>query len=148
MAPHVRLAVTVTPSASTITGPELLSPNNGMYFLNFLEMHAVTQYWLSLWLQSVKQSSWNPQLVLISFLGERPMLSDHWLSVTLVYCGQTVGWIKMPLGTLVGLSLGDIGLDGDPAPPPKRGGTAALTLQLMSVVAKRLDGSRCHLVQR
>jgi len=24
------------------------------------------------------------------------------LSVTLVYCGQTVGWIKMPLGTEVG----------------------------------------------
>ena len=23
------------------------------------------------------------------------------LSVTLVYCGQTVGWIKMPLGTEV-----------------------------------------------
>jgi len=26
------------------------------------------------------------------------------LSVTLVYCGQTVGWIKMPLGMEVGLS--------------------------------------------
>ena len=25
------------------------------------------------------------------------------LSVTLVYCGLTVGWIKMPLGTEVGL---------------------------------------------
>ena len=30
------------------------------------------------------------------------------LSVTLVYCGQTVGWIKMPLGTKVGLSPSDI----------------------------------------
>jgi len=30
------------------------------------------------------------------------------LSVTLVYCGQMVGWIKMPLGTEVGLSPGDI----------------------------------------
>jgi len=29
------------------------------------------------------------------------------LSVTLVYCDQTVGWIKMPLGTEVGLGLGD-----------------------------------------
>jgi len=42
------------------------------------------------------------------------------LSVTLVYCGQTVGWIKMPLGMEVGLSPGDtvldIALDGDPAP--------------------------------
>jgi len=30
------------------------------------------------------------------------------LSVTLVYCGQTVGWIRMPLGTEVGLGPGDI----------------------------------------
>ena len=40
------------------------------------------------------------------------------LSVTLVYYGQTVGWIKMPLVTEVGLGPGDIVLDGDPAPPP------------------------------
>ena len=39
------------------------------------------------------------------------------LSVTLVYCDQTVGWIKMKLGTEVGHIL----LDGDPAPLPKRG---------------------------
>jgi len=38
------------------------------------------------------------------------------LSVTLVYCGQTVGWIRMPLGTKVGLGSGHIVLDGDPAP--------------------------------
>jgi len=41
------------------------------------------------------------------------------LSVTLVYCGQTVRWIKMPLGTDVGLDPGNIVLDGDPAPPRK-----------------------------
>ena len=35
------------------------------------------------------------------------------LSVTLVYCGQTVGWIKMKLGTVVGLGLSQIVLDGD-----------------------------------
>jgi len=28
-----------------------------------------------------------------------------------VYCGQMTGWIKMPLGTEVGLSTGDIVLD-------------------------------------
>ena len=28
-----------------------------------------------------------------------------------------VGWIKMPLGMEVGLSPGDVMLDGDPAPP-------------------------------
>jgi len=35
-----------------------------------------------------------------------------------VYCGQTVGWIKMKLGMEVGLSPGHIVLDRD---PPKRG---------------------------
>ena len=43
------------------------------------------------------------------------------LSVTLVYCGRTAKWIKMPLGTEVGLGRGHIVLDGDPAPPPQRG---------------------------
>jgi len=33
-----------------------------------------------------------------------------------VYCGQTAGWIKIPLGTDIGLGLGDV-LDVDPAPP-------------------------------
>ena len=40
------------------------------------------------------------------------------LSVPLVYCGQTVGWIKMKLGMEVGLSPSYIVLDSD---PPKRG---------------------------
>ena len=51
------------------------------------------------------------------------MLRDSGLSVLTVcnvdVCGQTVGWIKMPLGTEIGLGQGDIGLDGDPAPPRK-----------------------------
>ena len=58
----------------------------------------------------------------------RPMLSDRCLSVcpvclsvTFVYCGQTVGWIKMKLGMQVGLDPGHIVLDGDPAPPPLQG---------------------------
>jgi len=38
-----------------------------------------------------------------------------------VYCGQTAAWIKMPLGTEVGLSPDDIVLDGDPAFPPQQG---------------------------
>jgi len=53
----------------------------------------------------------------------------------------------MPLGTEVGLGPCDIVLDGDPAPPQK-GGTAAPTFRPMSIVAKRLDGSRCHFVRR
>jgi len=54
----------------------------------------------------------------------RPILLDHCLSVlsvTLVYCGQVVGWIKMPLGMEVGLGSGHIVLNGDPAPPLKKG---------------------------
>jgi len=39
----------------------------------------------------------------------------------LVYCGQMVGWIKMPLGTEIGLGAGGIVLDGDPALPMERG---------------------------
>ena len=37
-----------------------------------------------------------------------------------VYCGETVGWIKMSLSTNVGLGPGDIVLDGDPAPTPPK----------------------------
>ena len=47
----------------------------------------------------------------------------------------------MKLGTVVGLGPGHIVLDGDPAPPPQRG--TAPNFRPMSVVAKRLDGSRC-----
>ena len=57
------------------------------------------------------------------------MLSDCYLpvyvlsvlSVTLLYCGQTVGLIKMVLGMEVGLGPGHIVLDGNPAPLPKKG---------------------------
>jgi len=58
------------------------------------------------------------------------MLSDRCLScmsvltvmsVMLVYCGQTVGWIKMKLGKQVGLGPDHIVLDGDPAYLPRRG---------------------------
>jgi len=40
-----------------------------------------------------------------------------------VCCGQTAGWIKMPLGTKVAFGPGCIVLHGDPAPPHKRGTT-------------------------
>jgi len=43
------------------------------------------------------------------------------LSATLVYCGQTVGRIKMKLGMRVGLDPGHIVLDGDAGPPPQTG---------------------------
>jgi len=41
------------------------------------------------------------------------------LTVTLVYCGQTVGRIKMTFGMQVGLSPGHVVLGGDPGPSPK-----------------------------
>ena len=49
------------------------------------------------------------------------VLSVSLLSVTLVYCGQTVERIKMKLGMQVGLGPGHIVLGVDPAPPPLKG---------------------------
>jgi len=85
----------------------------------------------------------------------RPMLSDRCLSapsvlsclsvlsVTLVYCGQTVGWINMKLGKQVVLGPGHIVLDGNPAFLPQRG--TAPNLWPIYLVAKWLDGLRYHL---
>jgi len=56
------------------------------------------------------------------------------------YCGQTTGWIKVALGMEVSLGPGHIVLDRDPAPLPKKGHTP--NFQPISIVAKRLDGSR------
>jgi len=44
-----------------------------------------------------------------------PQFSAH------VCFGQTAGWIKMPLGTRVGLGPGDIVLDGIQLHLPKKG---------------------------
>jgi len=38
-----------------------------------------------------------------------------------VYCAQTAGWIKMPLGMEASLDPSDIVLDGDPALLPNKG---------------------------
>jgi len=70
------------------------------------------------------------------------------LSVTFVHCGQTVGRLKMKLGIQVGLVPGHIMLDGDPSPLPKGGGGGAPNFRPISVVAKWLHGSRCHLIWR
>jgi len=53
------------------------------------------------------------------------------------------GWIEMPLGMELGFGPGDFVSDGDPAPPSQKGGGAPLpNFWPMSIVAKRLDGSR------
>ena len=63
-------------------------------------------------------------------LRDRCPLCHVCLSVTLVYCGNTVGWIKMPLGTEEGLVPGGIVLDGDPCStaPQRRGAQQPPTL--------------------
>jgi len=50
--------------------------------------------------------------------GQSPPFLAH------VCCGQMAAWVKMPLGTEVGLGPDDIGLDGDPARPSQKGGRA------------------------
>jgi len=46
---------------------------------------------------------------------QRGTASNFWP----ICCGQTAGWIKMPLGMNVGLGPGHIVLHGDPDPPEK-----------------------------
>jgi len=64
-----------------------------------------------------------------------------------VYCGQTAGCIRIPLGTEVGLGQGNIVLDGDPA-PPKRGRAPQCSAHVYCGQTDGMDGSRCHLVWR
>jgi len=60
-----------------------------------------------------------------------------------VCCGQTAGWTKMPLGIKV-----DIVLDWDTARPlPSKKGEHSNPNFGACLVAKRLHGSRCHLVR-
>ena len=59
------------------------------------------------------------------------------LSATLVYCDQTVGWMTMPLATEVDLGPGDIVLDGDPAPLPRKGAQQPPHFSVHVYVAKR-----------
>jgi len=58
-----------------------------------------------------------------------------------VYCGQTAGWVKTPLGTEVDLGPGHIVLDGVPA--LRETGTAAPILSAQSIVATVADLSYC-----
>ena len=65
--------------------------------------------------------------------------SDH------VYCGQTAGWMKTPLGTEVNLSPGHIVLDGDPAPLRKGHSSPPLSFLFgpMSIMATVAHLSYC-----
>jgi len=63
-----------------------------------------------------------------------------------VYCGQTAGWIKMIFGMQVGVCPGDFKLDGDQPPLHIKGWSPLPNFWPISIVAKRLDASRCRLV--
>ena len=61
---------------------------------------------------------WGPSPLTKKRVEPPPQFSAH------VCCGQTDAWIKMPLGTEVGIGPDDVVLDGDPALPPQKGGRA------------------------
>jgi len=61
-----------------------------------------------------------------------PKFSAH------VCCGQTAGWIKMPLGTEVNLGSGDVVLDGVAA-PPKMGTTPQSSVHVYCVQTAAVD---------
>jgi len=63
-------------------------------------------------------------------------------------CGQMAAWIKVPLGMDVGLSPGHIVLMRTQLPLTKWYTTPTPRFRPVSVVAKRLDGSRCYLIGR
>jgi len=68
-----------------------------------------------------------------------PQFLDH------VCCCQTAGWIKVPLGTEIVPAQGHCVRRGPSSHPPKKGAQPRNSRPI-SVVAKRLDGLRCHLV--
>jgi len=72
-----------------------------------------------------------------------PQFSAH------IYCGQMAGWVKMSFGTEVGLDPSDVVFYGDPAPlSPQKGAEPPPNFWPMSIVATRLDESKCHLEWR
>ena len=71
-----------------------------------------------------------------------PQFSSH------VHCGQMAACTRIPLRMEVGLILGDIVLDGNHQQLPSLKGHSSPNFRPMSVLAKLLDGSRCHLARR
>jgi len=84
---------------------------------------------------------WRPSSA--SSKGAQPPFSAH------VCCGQTAGWIKVPLGTGVYMDPGDIVLDGHLAPPAKKRAQYPSNFGpcIVCIVAKWLHGSRSHLAR-
>jgi len=106
-----RLCVRLEPSPLPKNGAEPPSPIFGGFLL-----------WPNGWMH--QDATWyggrpQPRALCVRWSPERgrsPQFSAH------VYCSQTAAWIKMLLGTEVGLGPDGIVLGGDPAPSsPKRG---------------------------
>jgi len=180
------------PSNIVLDGDPALPPQKGGQSPNFRPMSIVPNGWMdqdSTWRGGGPWSRphctrWGPSYPPQKG-GRVPQFSAH------LYCGQTAGCIKMPLGMKVGLRPGDFVLDGTQPPPQKgaeppifvhvycderagwikplgmklglgpghtvlnRGPTspphkkgAHPNFRSMSVVAKRQNGSRWHLVRR
>jgi len=70
--------------------------------------------------------------------GHSPQFLAH------AYCGKPAGCIRIPLATEVGLSLGNVRW-GPSFRSPK--GAQPPNIRPMFVLAKWLDGPRCHLQQ-
>jgi len=108
--------------------------------VGWIKMKLGMQVGLGPWSHCVR---WRPSSPSTIGEAEPPQFSAH------IFCGQMAGWIKIPLGMVVGLGPGDSVLDGNPASPfSKRGGAPLPNFRPMSIVAKRLDGSRRHLEWR
>jgi len=107
-----------------IFGPSLLWPNGWMH---------QDATWYGGWPQPRRLCvRWGPSH--LPQKGQSPtQFSAH------VYCGQTAAWIKMLLGTEVGLGLRDIVFNVDPATPRKRG-TPTSTQFLAHVYCGQMAG--------
>jgi len=135
------------PSNIVLDGDPALPPQKGGQSPNFRPMSIVPNGWMdqdSTWRGGGPWSRphctrWGPSYPPQKG-GRVPQFSAH------LYCGQTAGCIKMPLGMKVGLRPGDFVLDGTQPPPQK--GAEHPNFRPMSIAAKRLDGSRWHLAWR
>ena len=69
--------------------------------------------------------------------------------LTLVYCGQTVRLIRIPLDTEVGFGPGDIVIDGDPgssSPPTEKGTVRLCCFRHVSTSGFRIRASRASFI--
>jgi len=114
------MQVGLRPSHTVLDGhPDSLPPKGGGS-PNFRPISVVAKCWMdqdATWWGGAPQPKrqcvrWGPSSPPQKG-AEPPPFSAH------VYCGQTAGWMKMPLSTEVDLSPGHTVLDGDPALPAK-----------------------------